>query len=324
MKYRELGNSGIKVSEIGFGAWGIGGAVKNSRAYGPTDDNVSRIALHRALDKGITFYDTSPLYGYGHSEELIGSTFKKVREKIIISSKVGYLDFDGEQNFTKEHIRKSLEESLRRLQTDYIDVFQLHDPPLSLLEENSEIFSTLESLKQEGKIRLIGISTKSPNESLIAIEKYDFKSIQVNFSLIDQRALENGLFQKCEEKGVGIIGRTPLCFGFLTGKYDSKQSYSSSDHRSLWSKEQVDQWANAYKLFVKEITTEEQQSNAQIALRFCLSYSALSTTIPGLLTEEHVNENSHSSELGTFPVSVLERFKTIYNNNVFFSSPKKC
>jgi aryl-alcohol dehydrogenase-like predicted oxidoreductase len=322
MKYRELGNSGIKVSEIGFGAWGIGGAVKNSRAYGPTDDNVSRIALHKAFEKGITFYDTSPLYGYGHSEELIGSTLKKVRDKIIIASKVGYFDFNGEQDFTLKYIRESLEKSLRRLQTDYIDIFQLHDPPLSLLGENSEIFSTLESLKQEGKIRLIGITTKSPDESLIAIDKNDFKSIQVNFSLIDQRALENGIFKKCQEKGVGIIGRTPLCFGFLTGKYDAKQSFPSSDHRSLWSKEQVDQWANAYKLFTKEITTEHQ-TNAQIALRFCLSHPALSTTIPGLLTKEHVDENALCSDLGAFPDTVIEKFRIIYNNNVFFTPPKK-
>jgi aryl-alcohol dehydrogenase-like predicted oxidoreductase len=323
MKYRELGNTGVNVSEIGFGAWGIGGNVKNSLAYGPTDNKVSIRALERAFEKGVTLYDTSPLYGYGHSEKLIGSTFKKHRDQIIIASKVGYLDFDGEQNFTKEHIRKSLEESLRRLQTDYIDIFQLHDPPMSVLQKDSDIFSILESLQDEGKIRLIGISTKSPDESILALEKYDFKSIQVNFSLIDQRALENGLFQKCEEKGVGIIGRTPLCFGFLTGKYDAKQSFPSSDHRSLWSKEQVGQWANAYKLFGKEIITKEHQTNAQIALRFCLSYSALSTTIPGLLTDEHVNENSHSSELGAFPDSVIEKFRIIYNNNVFFTPPKK-
>ena len=322
MKYRELGNTGVKVSEIGFGAWGIGGNVKNSRAYGPTDDKVSIRALERAFEKGVTLYDTSPLYGYGHSENLIGSTFKKHRDQIIIASKVGYRDFNGEQNFSPNYIKKSLEESLVRLQTDYIDIFQLHDPPMSVLQKDSYIFSILESLQDEGKIRLIGISTKSPDESILALEKYDFKSIQVNFNLIDQRALGKGLFQKCKEKGVGFIGRTPLCFGFLTGEYDSKQRYAKSDHRSLWSNEQVEQWANAYKLFAKEIKSEDQ-TNAQIALRFCLSHSELSSTIPGLLTTEHVDENTHSSDLGVFPHATLEKFSQIFKSNDFFVRPSK-
>ena len=136
MKYKPFGNTGIEVSEIGFGAWGIGGTPSDTRAYGPTDDKLSRSALHRAFEKGVTFYDTSPLYGYGHSEKLIGDTFKKLRHEIVISSKVGFVNFKGEQNFSPEYIRNSLESSLRRLKTKYIDIFQLHDPNISLLQEN--------------------------------------------------------------------------------------------------------------------------------------------------------------------------------------------
>jgi len=321
MKYKAFGDTGTLVSEIGFGAWGIGGTQKDARAYGPTDDNVSRAALNKAFEKGVTFYDTSPLYGYGHSEELIGSTLKEVRHDIVISSKVGFVNFKGEQNFSPEYIRSSLESSLKRLQTDYIDIFQLHDPQISLLQEDHRIIETLESLKQEGKIRIIGVSTKSPEESLIAIEEFNFKGIQVNFNLIDQRALDNGLFKKCEELGVGIIGRTPLCFGFLTGQYSANDNYDKSDHRSLWSREQVNLWANAYKLFSKEFTGMKKQSNSQIALRYCLSYPMLSTTIPGMLTEEHVYENTESSDLGSFPHSVLETCNQIYHNNEFFVRP---
>jgi aryl-alcohol dehydrogenase-like predicted oxidoreductase len=176
----------------------------------------------------------------------------------------------------------------------------------------------LESLKNDGKIRVVGISTKSPEESLIAIEQFNFKSVQVNFNLVDQRALESGLFKKCEEYGVGIIGRTPLCFGFLTGQYGATDNYDPSDHRSLWSSEQIDRWANAYRLFAGELIEEEEQTNAQIALRFCLSYPALSTTIPGMLTEAHVEENTKSSNLGSFSCSILEGFNQIYRSNDFF------
>lgn len=321
MKYKSFGDTGIEVSEIGFGAWGIGGTPKDAKAYGPTDDNESRGALRRAFEKGVTFYDTSPLYGYGHSEKLIGKAFKEVRQQITIASKVGFVNFQGEQNFSPEYIRSSLESSLQRLQTDYVDVFQLHYPPLNVLEEDDRIVTTLEALQKEGKIRVIGISTQSPQDSLIAIKKYPFKSIQVNFNLVDQRVLEIGVFKECEERGVGVIGRTPLCFGFLTGQYTAKDQYDASDHRSSWSPGQIDCWANAYKLFVSELVEQEKQTNAQIALRFCLSFPALSTTIPGLLTEEHVDENTSSSNLGSFPSSVLEKFSQIYRNNEFFVKP---
>ena len=318
MKYRELGNTGIQVSEIGFGTWGIGGVVENARAYGPTEDKISQAALEKAFQKGVTFYDTSPLYGYGHSEKLIGAILKNVRQQIIIASKIGYVNFEAKQDFSPKHIRSSLEGSLSRLQTDYIDIFQLHDPPLQLLEEDGQIMETLESLMMEGKIRILGVTTKSPAESLALIEKYDFKSVQFNFNFLDQRALECGLFKKCGEKGVGIIARTPLCFGFLTGKYNSNNDFDDSDHRSSWSKEQIDCWANAYKLFAVELTKENQQTNAQLALRFCLSYPGLSTTIPGMLTEEHVVENVRSSDFEPFTPSELEQCKHIYGENEFF------
>lgn len=318
MNYRKLGNTGLLVSEIGFGAWGIGGVIKDARAYGPTDDKVSLLALRKAFDVGITFYDTAALYGYGHSEKLIGEVIKGVRQRVIISSKVGYKNFKGEQDFSPAYIRESLELSLKRLQTDYIDVYQLHDLPLELLESDASILETMESLKREGKIRAVGISVRSPEDSLIAIKQFGFKTIQVNFNMVDQRALEIGLFDKCAELGVGVIARTPLCFGFLTGKYTANDKYAAADHRSRWNPEQIERWANAYKLFASELVENKKQTNAQIALRFCLSYTAVSTTIPGMLTEEHVEENALSSELGPFSAVILERFNKIYQKHKFF------
>ena len=317
MKYRQLGETGLTVSEIGFGAWGIGGVTADARAYGPTDDAVSSRALLSAFDAGITFYDTAALYGYGHSEELIGHTLRHVRREIVLSTKVGYVDFSGKQDFSPAYIRKSLEVSLTRLQTDYIDVFQLHDPPLDLLMEDESICETFRDLQKEGKIRVAGISTRSPADSLLAVERLGFRSIQVNFNLVDQRAIELGLFDSCRDYGAGIIARTPLCFGFLTGRYSTGTEYGEGDHRKRWKPEQIERWAEAYKLFATELSGSEQQTNSQIALRYVLSFEGVSTTIPGMLTEEHVAENAASSALGPFPPEIVERFAAIYGENSF-------
>ncbi len=320
MNYRQIGNSGVTVSEIGFGAWGIGGIVKDSKAYGPTDDNVSRLALRKAFDSGITFYDTAALYGYGHSEELIGSSLNDVRDKIVIASKVGYLNFQGEQDFSEKHIRKSLECTLSRLKTDYLDLYQLHDPPMQLLQKDNRIVSTLNNLKQEGKIKIFGISVSSPDDCLISIEQFNFNSVQINFNLVDQRAIENNLFEKCKEKGVGIIVRTPLCFGFLTGKYGADDHYAPGDQRGKWDFKQKEMWANAYELFASDSETVGNQTSAQVALRFCLSYPQVATVIPGMLTVEHVEENVQSIKFGRFSTGALEQFNDIYRKHQFFTT----
>ncbi|GFO68515.1 aldo/keto reductase [Geomonas limicola] len=317
MRYRGLGDTGLQVSEIGFGAWGIGGTTGDARAYGPTDDAVSARALKKAFDLGVTFYDTAALYGYGHSEELIGETLAPVRDRIVISTKVGYLDFSGKQDFSPAHIRRSLEQSLRRLKTDYVDLFQLHDPAIELLTPDGEVLSTLRQLEQEGKIRVAGISTRSPKDSLTAVRELGFKSVQVNFSLVDQRCIELGIFDACRAAGAGIIARTPLCFGFLTGKYEN-QSYAAGDHRNLWKPEQIACWAKAYQLFATQLAGEGALSHAQNALRYILSFAEVSTTIPGMLTEEHVLENVPASDLGPFAPAELERFAAIYAENRFF------
>ena len=147
----------------------------DARAYGPTDDKESHNALFKALELGITFFDTAALYGYGHSEKLIGEVIKGARQRVIISSKVGYKNFKGEQDFSPAYIRESLELSLKRLQTDYIDAYQLHDPTLALLESDARILETMESLKREGKIRAVGISVRSPDDSMSAIKLFSLR-----------------------------------------------------------------------------------------------------------------------------------------------------
>lgn len=308
----------IHVSEIGFGAWGIGGTVGGAIAYGETEDRESRLALRLAYDLGVTFYDTSDFYGFGHSEKLIGETLKDVRDKIVIATKVGFLQDGKAQDFSVQHIRSSIEQSLKRLGTDYIDLYQLHSPLIQHLKEDGVIMETLHSLVDEGKVRAFGISARSPQDALIAAKSLHFKVVQANFNLVDQRALTNGLFDFCEKEGVGFIARTPLCFGFLTNAYSAQSHFSSGDHRSLLSTEQIKKWDEARQLFLNIFETSDDQSCAQFALRFCLSYKAVSTIIPGMLNREHVRENIFSSSLGKLPTDKVEALEKVYRENTFF------
>ena len=318
MKYRQLGKSGIKVSEIGFGTWGLGGTHKGAIGYGATDDRESKEALKAAFDSGVNFYDTSNLYGFGHSEELIGDVFRGLRDKIIIASKVGFVNFDAEQDFSVKHINASVEASLNRLKTDYIDLYQLHSPPVDLLREEPQILSAMQSLKREGKIRAVGISARSPAEGIIAADEFDIEAVQVNFNLIDQRVLENGLLDRCFRKGIGIIVRTPLSFGFLTGKYSASHKFEQGDHRGrFWDPEQIEEWTQAYKTFIEGIAQTQKATRAQIALRFCLSWPQVSTIIPGMLNKSQVNENVASSRMGELNPDDVESLLKRYSESIF-------
>jgi aryl-alcohol dehydrogenase-like predicted oxidoreductase len=317
MKHRKLGNTGLSVSEIGFGAWGIGGTQGNVPGYGPTDDAESINALKRAFDSGITFYDTADLYGDGHSESLIGAAFQAVRDKVVIASKVGFINQTGEQDFSKKHLETAIEASLKRLHTDHIDLYQLHSPPLSLLEEQRDVIEFLCRVQKEGKIRAFGIAVSSPDDGLVAIQKFGFKAIQTNFNAIDQRALTNGLFELCEKENVGMIARTPLCYGFLTGKY-STEGFHAKDHRGQKSAEQLKLWVNAHHLFEAMIQKDKRQTSGQFAIRYFLSYPVVSTTIPGMLQAEHVDENVGASDLGLLSDEDRTHIEQIYKENTFF------
>jgi len=313
MKYRKLGSTGLKVSELGFGAWGIGGD-----AYGIVNDNVSIQALKLAFELGVTFYDTSDLYGGGHSEEVIGETLKDVREEVIIATKVGTLPHFGfkmPQDFSPKHIMEGVDASLRRLQTDYIDLYQLHSPPIEII--NHDIVHTFEILQDEGKIRAFGISVRSPDDGIIAIKEFGFKVIQVNFNLIDQRAVENGLFDLSSKQDIGIIARTPLCFGYLSGKMTGKEKFRGKDHRSNWPTDQLQRWAKAAGLF-NFLSKGKNRTPVQSALKFCLSNESVSTVIVGMMNCDEVRENVKVSEVDPLSDEELSRIKLIYDSNVFY------
>ena len=318
MKYRKLGKTGIDVSEIGFGAWGIGGVENGAPAYGPADDGQSIAALNRALDLGVNFFDTSDLYGDGHSECLIGETFRSRRDQVVIATKVGFVASGEAQDFSPKHIKESLEASLKRLKTDYVDLYQLHSPPIDLLTGDDSIFSALTALEKQGKVRACGVSAISPQDGISAIKGFGFKTVQVNFNLLDQRAVASGLFDLSAERDVAIIARTPFSFGFLTGAYASDATFPSSDHRSSWSPEQIERWVTGSQQFASALSSYKGQTKAQLALRYCLSYPSVTTVIPGMMTKREVEENVPASQLGPLSETEIRDVENIYNDNSFF------
>lgn len=301
MRYRQIGATGVSVSVIGFGAWGIGGYISGGLGYGPTNDAVSRQALAAAFDHGITFYDTAPLYGEGHSESLIGEVFAHRRDKVVIATKTGYRDFRSGADFTPAGIRRSLEGSLRRLGTDYVDLLQLHDAAPAYLNQHPEVMQTLNDLRQEGKVRIVAASVKHPADGSAMIEEHGLKAIQVNLSMMDQRAVNIGLLTAAKHSGASVIARTPLNFGFLTGAMTGDESFRLEDHRSRWPREQIRQWSETGRCLLAAAGWRPGESGASYALRYTLSLPAVAVSIPGIMTPQEALENAACGDADAFP-----------------------
>jgi aryl-alcohol dehydrogenase-like predicted oxidoreductase len=316
MKYRPLGRTGISVSEIGFGAWGIGGRTAGTTSYGDTEDKTSLAALVRALDEGITFFDTSSAYGNGHSEELIGRAFAGRRQRVVIATKAGYEAWDRPPDFSPQAIRQSADRSLKRLQTDYIDLFQLHNAPLQVLKSEATL-EMLSGLQKAGKIRAWGASAKSPAEAMEAIAAVDVPVVQGNLNMMDLRAVSSGLLD-IAKGGTGFIARTPLCFGFLTGTIDRTTVFPPGDHRNGWSRAQLDNWIDGSRELLAAVATVRGPAPVQNALRFCLAFEGVSTVIPGILTPQEARDNAQASDFGPLGKEAVAAVLEINSRRQFF------
>lgn len=316
MNYRNLGNTGLKVSEIGFGTWAIGGLTPGKTSYGKTDDKTSLSALLTAFDLGINFFDTANVYGNGHSEELLGKAFKKDRSKVIIASKCGFKDYGSQHYFSDKAIRASIKSSLARLQTDYLDLLQLHDPPPETAT-NEKLIETLNKLRDEGKIRAIGVSVKSPIDGLKFL-KNPWQTIQCNFNMIDQRAFDCGLLSQAAANNIGIIARTPLAFGFLSGSFIGKDiKFKKGDHRSHWPKEQTRIWADAPKYFAG-LNKNKSWTLTQLAIKFCISFDGIAATIPGITNKDEAIENACVSGLKSLSKTEINSIIRIGKKHKFY------
>lgn len=313
MDYRPLGP--LRVSVIGFGAWGIGGQTPGATSYGKTDDAVSRRALHEAIEQGINFFDTSSVYGDGHSEALIGELTARERDRMVIATKAGITPGYQGYDFSPASLRASLEGSLRRLRTDRVDLFQLHNPDLDTVVAFDGLGDLVERLRAEGKIRTFGISTRSPDDALTLLDRPGIDCFQVNFNLLDWRALDCGLFERAANAGKAIIARTPLAFGFIAGHLTADAQFDPSDHRSRWSREQIAIWVDAAAdIFTSLGRGQSPAERAAIALQFCLSFAAVATVIPGMTTPAEVEANAAATR-GALSADDLARMGAAYRRH---------
>ncbi|HEU0111474.1 MAG TPA: aldo/keto reductase [Flavisolibacter sp.] len=295
MQYRNFGTTGLRVSEIGFGAWAIGGdAMIGSTAigWGPADDALSREAISAALDAGINFFDTADIYGLGHSEELLGKELKG--KDVIIATKAGNVARNNEftVDYTKDYILEACEKSLVRLQRDVIDYYQLHTARIKHLE-SGECIEAMQQLQQEGKIRYWGISlnTFEPAAEADYFMKQDLgNGFQIVLNIINQRGLE--IIKKAAAKGYGIIARMPLQFGLLSGKFTEATTFPETDHRHNRLTPDVIKEANEALQPVWQLCAHYGITETQLALSYILSYSEVSTVIPGIRTKAHVQQNT--------------------------------
>jgi aryl-alcohol dehydrogenase-like predicted oxidoreductase len=322
VRYRTLGRTGITVSEIGFGAWGIGGRTGGTTSYGDTDDATSLTALRRALDCGITFYDTSPAYGDGHSEALIGEAFAGQRDRVVVASKAGYESWGTPADFSPAALVSSAEKSLVRLRSDYLDLLQLHNPPVEALRDGA-LQHALRGLQQAGKIRSWGVSAKSPVEATEALVAFAAPVVQANFNMMDVRVVESGLLDEAVRRGAGFIARTPLCFGFLSGTIRRDTVFPPGDHRLGWSRAQIENWIDGARDLLAAAAAQPGREAAQAALRFCLAPSPVSTVIPGILTAAEAEDNAIASEAGPLEDRVVEAIIGINRTRRFFVSPAR-
>jgi len=315
MKYKNLGTKGPSVSTVGFGAWAIGGMN-----WGKTDDEVSMMALNKAVDEGVTFIDTADVYGFGHSEELIAKLIKeRGKENITVATKAGndfYFagkeDDEGygaiQQTYTKDYIIYAAEQSLKRLNVDSLDILQLHSPNIEKLEQD-EPWLALEQLKKDGKIQSAGFSIQSFKETehahILDAHHDLIDSIQVRYNLLEREA-EKVLFPKAQKYGIGVIVRIPLLFGFLTGKFSKDSTFNEDDHRSMnLSPEKIENYLVQLEKMKPLFEKYPNESMAQVSLRFCISHPACQTVIPGAKTEKQVIENCAASDLGPIPIEFI-------------------
>lgn len=307
---RKLGRSGIEVSALGMGCWAIGGPFfsgETPHGWGEVDDDESVRALHRALELGVNFFDTANVYGAGHSERVLARAFNGIRERVVIATKFNAVFDEATRQVTGSDsspagIRAACEESLRRLETDYIDLYQFHDNGFPA-EKAGPVRDTLEELVREGKIRAYGWSTDFPERAEVFAQGANCTAIQLQLNILDDNPAVVAL---CEKHNLAAINRGPLAMGLLTGKYTAESKPSIDDVRGEKSPEWMKYFKNgkpspewlAKVDALRSILTSNGRSLAQGALAWLWARSEQTLPIPGFRTVAQVEENCGALERG--------------------------
>jgi aryl-alcohol dehydrogenase-like predicted oxidoreductase len=319
MQYRELGRTGWKVSALSFGAWAIGSA------WGQVDDKESLAALHKSIEMGVNFFDTADVYGDGLSERLVAKLRKESREKLYIATKAGRrLDPHTAAGYNRANLTAFVERSLKNLDTDCIDLLQLHCPPPSTYYQ-PELYGILDDLVAQGKLRYYGVSVEKVEEALKAIEYPNVQSIQIIFNIFRQRPAEL-FFEQAKKRKVGILARVPLASGMLTGKMKPDTDFSKDDHR-LFNRhgESFDVGETFsgvdYETGLKAVEELKALCPAgmtltQFALRWILMFDAVTCAIPGAKRPSQAEENFAAADLPALSEGTMQAVRAIYDQNI--------
>lgn len=319
MQYRPLGGTGISVSTISFGAWAIGGS------WGETDDHESLAALHRSIDLGVNFIDTADVYGDGRSERLIAQLRKERSETIYVATKAGRrLDPHTADGYNAENLTRFVERSLRNLDTEALDLLQLHCPPTEVYYR-PEVFQALDDLVQAGKVRNYGVSVEKVEEALKAIEYPNVQSVQIIFNAFRLRPA--GLFfAEAARRKVGILARVPLASGLHTGKLTAQSHFGADDHRSFNRHGEsfdrgetfsgVDYDTALAAVDALRPLVPAGWTMAQFALRWILMFDAVSCAIPGAKRPSQAEDNCAAADLPALSPEQMAAVQAVYDDYI--------
>lgn len=313
MRRRPLGKTGLEVSEIGFGGWGIGKSM-----WGQTDDAESMRALHAAVDHGIDYFDTAFAYGHGHSERLIARLFKELGRKLTVSTKIPPRNMEWPAHprtplalaFPPDWIRISVDRSLRNLNTDCLTLYQFHVWTDAWLKDPlwPEVRKTFEDLKKEGKLKFVGASINDDANSAVELVQTGFvDQVQVLFNIFDQRALD-ALFPLCKKNGVAVVVRCPFDEGSLTGVLTPDTRFAPEDFRShYFGGERLAETCKRLAALEKDALGDKADALDVAALKYCLSFDSVSTVIPGMRRVSHVQRNARASDGNYYSPDELQK-----------------
>lgn len=319
MQYRALGRTGWNVSTVSFGAWAIGGT------WGQVEDKDSLAALHRAVDLGVNFFDTADVYGDGRSEKLLARLKKERKEPLIIATKAGRrLDPHVASGYNQKNLTAFIERSLVNLDTEALDLVQLHCPPTEVFYM-PEVFGVLDDLVKAGKIRFYGVSVEKVEEALKAIEYPGVQSVQIIFNMFRQRPADL-FFTEAKRRQVGILARLPLSSGMLTGKMSPQTTFTAEDHRSFNRQGEAFDRGETFSgvdyetglLAVDELRplVPAGMSMAQMAMCWILMFDAVTCAIPGAKRPDQVEENIKTADLPLLDEQTMAKIATIYSARI--------
>jgi aryl-alcohol dehydrogenase-like predicted oxidoreductase len=320
MKYRRLGDTDINISEVGFGVWTV-----STGWWGEVDDERSVRIMRQAHERGINYFDTADTYGSGKGETLLADAFGHMRESIVISTKIGY-DFynhtarrgqqERPQDWSEDFIRFALEQSLRRLGTDYVDFLQLHNTKMDAIE-NDALFALMHEFKDEGKIRAYGVALGPKigwlEEGVRAMRERDVSGMQMIHNILEQDP-GRGLIETARETDTSLVVRVPHSSGMLEGKYDENTTFAKNDHRRHRPKEWLTEGLRKVEQ-LSFLTESGERTLGQAALKFILAAPEVASTLPNIYDEEQIEEFAAAPETPDLTEEELARIAELYENN---------